>query len=397
MNTQVTPVLQKTGAFSRTMPSASCHWSDPSALSQMAQDLAVPPGSLILLFVSPKADAYRLARSAERAFAKHTVIGCTTAGEITGEGYEDGQIVAVALPCDRFAHSTVLIPDVSDFDRHELASAVLRQRTSMAEAAPDWGTEFGITLIDGLSLREDAVLAAMAMSLGPVPLFGGSAGDGVEFHSTFLIHGGQVLRNAAILTLVRTRCNVRVFKLDHLLPSPQRMVVTKADPDRRLVQEINAEPAAQELSRVLGKPVDGLTPMSFAAHPLLVRIGDQHHVRSIQRINEAGELVFFSAIDEGVVLTLAEARPMVAHLEQELTALASPQAPDAILAFDCFLRRVEAEQRQLSGQISQVLKRHQVVGFNTYGEHFNAMHVNQTMTGLAVYDCPPECPNGGRL
>jgi len=105
-------------------------------------------------------------------------------------------------------------------------------------------------------------------------------------------------------------------------------------------------------------------------------------------------LVFFSAIDEGVVLTLAEATPMAAHLQQELSALADPEAPDAILAFDCFLRRVEAEQRQLSSAISDVLARHRVVGFNTYGEHFNAMHVNQTMTGLAVYDCPADCPKG---
>lgn len=389
MTTDNLPRLVPAAPHRTAMPSASCSWADSGALVSLAAALDVPPGSLIMLFVSPSADAYRVARSAQRAFEGHMVIGCTTAGEITSDGYEEGQIVAVALPSDQFACSPILIPDVSQIDPHDLASTILHQRSALSDRTPGWDTEFGITLIDGLSMQEDAVLAALAISLGPVPLFGGSAGDGVDFHSTFLIHGGQVLRNAAILTLVRTACEVRVFKFDHLIPTPSRMVVTRADPAQRLVQEINAEPAAQEYARILGIAPGQLSPMTFAAHPLLVRIGDQHHVRSIQRINEQGELVFFSAIDEGVVLTLAQAEPMAAHLERELAALSDRRAPDAILAFDCILRRIEAEELQLSGEISHILQRHRVIGFNTYGEHINALHVNQTFTGLAVYGRSP--------
>ncbi|HBM24342.1 MAG TPA: GfdT protein, partial [Alcanivorax sp.] len=35
-------------------------------------------------------------------------------------------------------------------------------------------------------------------------------------------------------------------------------------------------------------------------------------------------------------------------------------------------------------QASALLRRHSVVGFNTYGEQFNGMHINQTMTGVAI-------------
>ena len=31
------------------------------------------------------------------------------------------------------------------------------------------------------------------------------------------------------------------------------------------------------------------------------------------------------------------------------------------------------------------LERNRVVGFSTYGEQFNGMHVNQTMTGVAIF------------
>ena len=51
------------------------------------------------------------------------------------------------------------------------------------------------------------------------------------------------------------------------------------------------------------------------------------------------------------------------------------------------LRRMEAQEKQSLGAISQLLRQHRVVGFSTYGEQLNSMHVNQTMTGVAIY--PP--------
>jgi hypothetical protein len=153
------------------------------------------------------------------------------------------------------------------------------------------------------------------------------------------------------------------------------------------VRQINAEPAAQEYARLLGKDPAQLTTFTFAAHPVVVRIGGKHHVRAIQQVGEGGDLVFFSAIDEGVVLTLADPQDMVAHLERELADLARNGQPEAILACDCILRRMEALEKQKTGAVSSILRANRVVGFSTYGEQLNSMHVNQTMTGVAIY--PP--------
>ena len=188
--------------------------------------------------------------------------------------------------------------------------------------------------------------------------------------------------------LVRSDCRVRVFNLDHLVPTDRRMVVTQADPARRVVRQINAEPAAQEYARLLGKDPAQLTTFTFAAHPGVVRVGGRHHVRAIRRMEANGDLVFFSAIDEGLVLTLAEPQDMVAHLDRELARLADHGPPAAIMACDCILRRMEAQEKQMSGALSAVLRDHKVVGFSTYGEQWNSMHVNQTMTGVAIY--PPD-------
>ena len=383
----------------RIVRSAVARAEDPDAVAHLARALAGPEGDLaaldlVILYASPRADFDRLAAEARRRFAPAAVTGCTTAGELSGQGYDDGAIVAIGLPRSHFRTRLLAVPDLGGYDAAALRERAIRNRTEMTAETPDWRSEFACLLIDGLSLREDALTADLAAALGPVPLFGGSAGDGRDFARTRILLDGRGVSHAAVLVQVRSRCPVRVFNTDHYRPRGERMVVTGADPARRVVWEINAEPAAQEYARILGKDPQQLTTFTFAAHPVVVRIGGRHHVRSIRQVDDNGDLVFFSAIDEGVVLTLAEPRDMGDHLRAEMAALGQgPAAPDIVLACDCLLRRMEAEEKQKLRELSDILAHHRVVGFSTYGEQVNSMHVNQTLTGVAIYP-PDPAPRG---
>ena len=370
-----------------TVRVASVPCDRPDPVHRLAARMGTAPLDLVVLFVSPQADIHAVAAEAGRVFGDTMVVGCTTAGEISCEGYAEGTIVAIGLPRDRFRARSLLVEDLARVDGRGLIDTMLQSRNALMLDQPDWPGEFSFMLIDGVSTAEDALTAKIAAGLGPVPLFGGSAGDGARFQATWLLHGGRVLRDAAVIIQVRTACRVEVFKTDHFVPTDRRMVITRASPDRRVVHEINAEPAAREYARLVGKDPDQLTTFTFAAHPLVVRIGGRHHVRSIQQVAENGDLVFFSAIDEGLVLTLAEATDMVGHLAQEMAGLARAGQPDVILACECMFRRMEAEQKQMAGRVSQIMRDYRVIGFSTYGEQINSMHVNQTLTGVAIY--PP--------
>lgn len=360
----------------------------PALCAQLTAALGPGPFALIVLFLSPGADLPALARALTAAHPGVPLVGCTTAGEIGPAGYAEGRVLAIGLPAPLFAASTLVVRDLDAVDPQALIGDVIRARADLAAQHPGWDHDFAFLMVDGLSTREDGLTSALAAGLGATPLFGGSAADGSRFLETFVVHGTSVLRHAAVLALVRTPCPVRVFKFDHFRPTETRMVVTDADPDRRIVRQINARPAAREYARLLGKDPGQLTPFTFAAHPVVVRVGGQHHVRSIRQVDESGDLIFFSAIDEGLVLSLAEPLDMVAHLEGALASLSRPVAPAAILACDCVLRRMEAQEKQLTGRVSALLAAHRVTGFSTYGEQFGAMHVNQTLTGVAIY--PPD-------
>lgn len=379
------------GALSRMsgiVRSAFAHHDAADAISELAGALDPSDLAAVLLFVTPEADVADTIARAKAVFAPAPVVGCTTAGEISGSGYAEGEILAVGLPRSHFITRTLWVENLGSYDAQSVIDQMIRNRNAMIRDEPDWGYEFTFLMIDGMSRREDTFVSELSIGLGPVPLFGGSAGDSMNFGTTYVLNDGAAHDNAAAMLQVRTRCPIKVFKTDHLVPTEQRMVVTDADPERRIVYKINAEPAAREYARLLGKDPEQLTTFTFAAHPVVVRIDGQHHVRSIQQLNAEGNLNFFSAIDTGLVLTLAEPENMATHLEREIGLLSTQREPDAILACDCVLRRLEAQEKQLTGELSDILSHNRVVGFSTYGEQFNSMHVNQTLTGVAIY--PPD-------
>ncbi|OYR12440.1 FIST signal transduction protein [Brucella grignonensis] len=363
----------------------SAHENYP--IKHLAAGLGSGPFSLVLLFVSPEANVAAVVSEGVKTWPGAKIVGCTTAGEISEAGYEEESIVAVGFNANHFAAETFLIPDLSKFVTNTLSDKLLHIRQTLARGHGHLAEEFALLFVDGLSAREDELASALAAATGAMPLIGGSAGDGIHFRETLVFDGERILANAAVISIVRGDCPLRPFKMDHIKPTERRMVVTEADPAARIVRCINGEPAVREYARLIGMEPESVNTLTFAIHPLTVRMGDRHHVRAIQRVLPSGELLFFSAIDEGMVLSIAEPNDLVGHLSTELQALKAPANPVAVLAFDCILRRVEARERQMTGRVSELLRQHGVIGFSTYGEQIGPMHVNHTMTGFAFY--PP--------
>lgn len=379
-------------AAASTLPRGSTDNADEwDAARELHAQIWRPDLEMVLLFISPRYDRDRLANALNNMFGETPVVGCTTAGEITPFGYQDGTITGVGFPRSEFSIVAELIPDL---DRFEIAHgagvlrSVLKHRPAPLAEAGGGGREqasFAFLMIDGMSMREEMVVSALHNVLVGTPLFGGSAGDSLHFGQTFVLHGGRFHTNAAVLVLVTTTRRFSVFRTEHFVSSGRKMVVTGADPQRRIVTEINAEPAGPEYARMVGLEGVELTPMVFAAHPVVVRVGGEYHVRSIQKVNEDESLSFFCAIDEGIVLTVAEGVDIVENLQALMTRLeAEVGPPDLVLGCDCILRRLEIEQRQLIQPMSDIMRRNNAIGFNAYGEQYSAMHVNQTLTGVAI-------------
>jgi hypothetical protein len=360
-----------------------------AAVGELAAGLRQPRNSLVAFFCSPSYELDRLAAQMAERFPGTDVIGCTTAGEITPVGYMDGSITGFSLSAECCCAVTELIPNISELQVSHGADVYDRLAEALARRgyAVDPADTFCLMLIDGLCGNEETVLASLQRRLGAVPMLGGSAGDGLSFGRTYIYHDGQFHRDAALVTLFKLKGGFRTFKHQHFTSTETRMVVTGADTARRVVTEINAEPAGVEYARIIGLPYRELTPMIFAEFPVMVRVGGDYYVRSIQKVNEDASLSFYCAIDEGVVLTLARREDLVKKLADCFTELRREMGqPQLVIGFDCVLRSLEAEARQQRQVVSRLLSENNVIGFSTYGEQFAGMHLNHTFTGVAIGD-----------
>jgi hypothetical protein len=260
------------------------------AISEAARQLEQPDAAVVGLFVSPRYDRSELATAIRRCF-RAPVIGCTTSGEITPDGYDRSSITGFSVASRELQVKPYLIHPLTDFDSVKLEEMVQSIRADLATAgAGQEGTlAFGFLLVDGLSGMEDRLVALLGNALQDIPIVGGSAGDDMEFQRTFVYADGEFESNRALLTLFVTTLPFHVIKTQHFVASEKRIVITKARPDQRLVLEINGRPAAEEYARVIGRQVGDLGPTVFSEYPLMLRLGGRHYVRSIQKANERWE------------------------------------------------------------------------------------------------------------
>lgn len=366
---------------------ASARGDTDGVVSELKSGLGHGAFQHIIVFFAVEHDAHVLAAGLGAAFPGIPISGCSTAGEIATAGMTQGGAVALAFPEQGFRVLASPIENLDGFgvERVTGIARALKARLSRPGGDPRMGDRvFALMLVDGLSNCEEMLVAAVHWAIDDVQLVGGSAGDGLAFHETALISDGRVIRNAAILFMIEADVPFRVFKTQTFEPTATKLVVTAADTEKRIVHEFNAEPAAQEYAGAIGLLLDDLGPFSFASHPLVVKVGGDYYCRSIRNMNPDGSLAFFCAIDEGLVLTVARPKDMVQSTAATLSDVSRLlSGVDFVLGFDCVLRRLDAENRQIGHQLEDLYRANNVVGFHTYGEQYNAMHLNQTLTGIA--------------
>jgi hypothetical protein len=366
--------------------------ADPHvAVGELFDQIGSANLAFAMIFCSPSYARGDIAAAITSHFGATPVFGCTTAGEITPFGYISDGLSGIGFPAGEFEVVSTIFENLHTFevgpaaDRTRQLLWEMKALDALANGAADWGRTFGLLLIDGLSFREEQLVSAVGNVLSGMPLVGGSAGDGFSFRRSFVFYEGRFVADAAIVLLITTRRRFSVFKTEHFVPTEQKMVVTGADLERRRVFELNGEPAAIEYARLIGVDEGALSARTFAANPVVVRVGGEYHVRAIQRVNGDNSLSFFCAVDEGLVLTLARGVDILENLRDLFDRLQiQTGAPEAIIGYDCVLRNIELDQRQLKTAVSDLFVAHKVVGFCTYGEQYMSMHINQTFTGVAI-------------
>jgi len=355
--------------------------SDPSperALREIFGESGVGDASLGIVFASAGYDLDALGETIARWFPC-PVIGCSTAGEICRSGYlESGVAVAAVSGVEAKVAAIDDLRAFGEADADRLAEGLGAKDLSYNSNAAM------VVLYDGLCMREEQLSSQLYMATGGVPMGGGSAGDSLTFERTTVYHDGVFRSGAGTCALLSADEGVRTFIGHHYEDTGEVLVVTAAEPDQRKIIELNGKPAATAYAEALGVDLDRLSKEDELLHPLMLHTGERSYIRGVQTLQDDGSMRLFCAIDEGVVLRVGRAEGVSEKLGAVLDAASAGIDPRLVLMFDCITRRLEADHTGGRDAFTSVVSGYPVIGFSTYGEQYNGIHVDQTVTGLVL-------------
>lgn len=356
---------------------ATASWSDEEIASL----------DLLLIYHSSQQSAVAVTEALKERFSKIPSAGCSTAGEFLDANRFEGSLVVMGIHSPSIEWHVGAIPDVR--------SATLMQiSTLLTEGAEQFGDQldeldpqhhFSILLQDGLSMQEESVTAMVSVVLQNVPLIGGSAGDDLRFVKTEQIANGVAYEHAAVMILGKSKMPFQIIKHQHYVPSSTDFVVTDADIATRTVYSLNGEPAADVFARAVGRQPDELDHELFGKHPLIYREQQEYYVRSIQQVGEDRSLTFYCAVEQGSLLDLGERYAPLEALAGRVTEVQQALGEGALLLiFSCILCKLELQEGQERGRWAETLSQlaPNMIGFDTYGEQLNGVHINQTVVAM---------------
>lgn len=348
---------------------------------------------IVFLFVSTSQPTDEVAAAAQSKYPDALVVGCTSTGENLGGEHSNGAVAVAALKTPDIAWASVCVSALDALEQQNVSDATGTLFQSLDVDTEDIEPHklFCINFIDGLRLKEEAFCAFLTEALDGVAFVGGSAGDDLKFEETRVIFGGESHTNAAVLVMGRAQdeSSFEIIKHQHFTRSPTRMVITKCVPSERRVVEIDGYPAAEAYARAIGleaneEGIKGLAEAAFL-QPVMIAVENELYVRSVQAVDDDGSLRFYCAIEEGMVMEVADHHDMAEHLRQDFAPKGKKKA-SFMLTFNCILRALEAKGQEIHPALDAVFQdvSEASAGFDTYGEQLDGLHMNQTLVALAL-------------
>jgi hypothetical protein len=271
------------------------------AVADFAALSALNPG-LVLAFGS--VDAIKGGAPAiAQAFPGAHRVGCSTAGEISKDGVNDGTLVVTALQFDNTQIeqvSTVLAGMEDSFAAGKRLASGLAQE----------GLRAVLIFGQGVAINGSAVLSGMTEVIGTeVPITGGLAGDGGAFQQTWVLDdAGASCDRLVCIGLYGAKLEFSHGSFGGWSPFGPARKVTRCE--NNVLFELDGESALEVYKKYLGEHAKGL-PASGLLFPFAM-LGSDHNevglIRTILGVDEAaGSLTLAGEIDPNGYLKLMHA------------------------------------------------------------------------------------------
>lgn len=363
----------------------SQHKDSKGAAAELVSALRDESPVTIAFFAAHTYDLTVLGQALEHAFPKAAVVGCTTAGELTQKVSTTGSVSLIAFGPSKVRRAAAALASfgkgVAEGVRD--ATQTLSTRLDVELRGADPKRFVGVVLVEGLRMKEEAANEALGNVAPLLSFVGGSAGDNAEFKQTRVFAQGRESDDGAALLLLDCAVPFVIAKTCSFEPMGKALTVTKIDPENRVVRELDGKPVLEAYAQALDLKPSDLGSQVFMTHPLGVMVDGQPWIRSPQRVLDDGGLKLYCQLLEGSEVHVMRSTDLVDDTRQEVARVKQALGGSCAggITFNCILRRLELDAKQLHEPFLQTFDGMEMGGFHTYGESLLG-HINQTLTGL---------------
>lgn len=278
------------------MKFAQEHLPAKTAVSKLPGNSPLAEANWVLVFGSVSRFGERnFAAQLQKRYPNAQIIGCTTSGEITGDGVFDDSVHITAMLWERSQLRFIAKPVNSMEQSHALGAQIANELL-----APDLKGLF--VLSDGLNVNGSELVEGLQEVLPNIPITGGLAGDGAQFTKTLLLNNDKIQDRMVIA--------VGIYGKDAIVTSGALGGWKPYGPPRRItravknvVYELDNKPALPLYKMYIGYYANQL-PASGLNFPFAIMDDKNVNViRTLLAVNEKdNSLTFAGNIDEGATV-----------------------------------------------------------------------------------------------
>lgn len=345
-------------------------WDEDNGWDNDPLQAADPLADVIFVFGATKfmADGECIA-VLQRAFPDAQMIGCSTAGEISGTIVSDNRLVATVINfrTSRVVGASVFTPDHANG---------IEATKALVDKFPRTGLRHLFLLSDGLLINgSDIIRGLYAMLPEGFPVTGGLAGDGMDFAKTYVVFNGRAsTATIAAIGFYGDNITIGCGSSGGWVPfGPERLITRSRG---NILSELDGQSALELYKQYLGKYADRL-PAAGLHFPLSIVTEecDEAVVRTILFVDEKNQSLGFA----GDVPTGSYARFMRAVPDDLIDGAANAalisktggQRPELCILISCAGRK--AVLKQLTEEETESVAASYshppiLTGFYSYGE-----------------------------
>jgi signal transduction histidine kinase/CheY-like chemotaxis protein len=360
------------------------------AAREALDQIAGSPLSAVLVFAPVCYDLPRLLAGIQQVVGAAPVFGASSAGEICNSVHERSVVVTILASPYLKVHLG-LGQRVSAGWREAVEQAVrtpalwpffaANDNTAWDELVHQGKSAFAVLFSPGTtqaaeSCSHEILEEIKRLSLGRLPIFGGSAADWTH-QANRVFCGTRAEPDSLILAVCETSLQFGVSVSHGLRPTPHTVTVTRVA--GREVLELDGQPAADVYSRLHGtsRQVLGTSgPHLTTGQPLGIRdASGQYTMNLVSHFTPDGGMCLTQPVFEGTRLTLMEVVPeeMIAagaDAMRKAMLRSGERQPAVTVVCDCALRPLTLRERAAEeiAAIVQMTPNSPVVGFYSFGE-----------------------------